>query len=537
MSADDRRGTWIAVIVGTLVALLMHVPFIAGYPLSGTEPHRALTGHTMVETGNWLVPFMGGQPYLRKPPGMYWTIGVFDQLLGSSEFVWRLPSAIAAALTVGLVAWFAGRWFGRDAAWWAALAQLLMLALWPQTRMADIDAMNTLFSAAAGLLVLDLLHKRSLWTILPLAIAFAGSLMLKGPGGLPVVLGALLVLLVLGRRDRFVTASYAWIALLLAPLVMIVWVVKVRGWLVMNGYPPDTSGAEEGLENIAGALLSPSRIGLALTLPLQVLLFAMPASLVMVLVASPTVRAVLHPQVKVVTLALLMGLAVCVLSAMVNPRYAYVLLPLLSVIVGGVAQAYPRMSPIDRWWARSGLVCVALAMMGAIAVFAYLSSRVNASALLAVSAFIGAGLLGPGVIAWVHDLQMRRVWIGLCAMGLILSLAFTDDFKQQRRDRSAFSQAQKLRALVGERNEIVAGRFVLSQPELFWYSGVKVVSPGQRTMLPDEVKPGQFVLLFSNPRHPSDDEYTIWKNRVGDRIREVGTIDNNGRQARVVWFE
>src|SRR4030095_12587486 len=46
--------------------------------------------------GNWLVPYLGGKPYLRKPPLMNWVIAGSFKLTGvKNEWTARLPSALA----------------------------------------------------------------------------------------------------------------------------------------------------------------------------------------------------------------------------------------------------------------------------------------------------------------------------------------------------------------------------------------------------------------------------------------------------------
>lgn len=58
--------------VFTLVLLCL-LPGSAA-PWAGTEGHRALPGRAMLDGGDWLVPRLVGQLYLRKPPGQYWAI-------------------------------------------------------------------------------------------------------------------------------------------------------------------------------------------------------------------------------------------------------------------------------------------------------------------------------------------------------------------------------------------------------------------------------------------------------------------------------
>src|SRR2546423_3601291 len=43
-------------------------------PLAGTEGHRAITAHQMVQRGSYLIPTLYGYTYLKKPPLHYWIL-------------------------------------------------------------------------------------------------------------------------------------------------------------------------------------------------------------------------------------------------------------------------------------------------------------------------------------------------------------------------------------------------------------------------------------------------------------------------------
>ena len=59
----------------------------------------------MLASGDWLVPRVGSDPYLRKPPLLNWAIALSCKLSGgASEWAVRLPSVLATlALAVTIV--------------------------------------------------------------------------------------------------------------------------------------------------------------------------------------------------------------------------------------------------------------------------------------------------------------------------------------------------------------------------------------------------------------------------------------------------
>ncbi|HHP7232696.1 MAG TPA: glycosyltransferase family 39 protein [Xenococcaceae cyanobacterium] len=70
------------------------------------ESHFAMVGREMVWREDWITPYLNGAPYLNKPPLLYWLIAGFTSIFGNTEFVVRLPGAIAGWLGV-ILAW---RW-------------------------------------------------------------------------------------------------------------------------------------------------------------------------------------------------------------------------------------------------------------------------------------------------------------------------------------------------------------------------------------------------------------------------------------------
>ncbi|MBV8378824.1 MAG: glycosyltransferase family 39 protein, partial [Verrucomicrobia bacterium] len=89
------------------VALLwagIYLPGLGTLQLQHEEPRRALPALHMLTSGDWLVPRVGSDPYLRKPPLLNWAIALSCKLSGGvSEWAVRFPSVLATlalALTI-----------------------------------------------------------------------------------------------------------------------------------------------------------------------------------------------------------------------------------------------------------------------------------------------------------------------------------------------------------------------------------------------------------------------------------------------------
>ncbi|OYT70944.1 MAG: hypothetical protein CFK52_09515 [Chloracidobacterium sp. CP2_5A] len=68
--------------------------------LGPDEPRYAQVAREMWARGDWVTPTLGGTTWLEKPALLYWLIGLSYQLTGFNEWGARLPSAVAATLTV-----------------------------------------------------------------------------------------------------------------------------------------------------------------------------------------------------------------------------------------------------------------------------------------------------------------------------------------------------------------------------------------------------------------------------------------------------
>src|SRR4051794_32201312 len=81
------------------------------FGLIGHEPWKPDEAYTfglvwhILERGEWLVPTLGGVPFMEKPPLFFWTAAVF-----AKAFAWALPvhdaARLAAGFYVALTLWF-----------------------------------------------------------------------------------------------------------------------------------------------------------------------------------------------------------------------------------------------------------------------------------------------------------------------------------------------------------------------------------------------------------------------------------------------
>ncbi|MBI2987724.1 MAG: glycosyltransferase family 39 protein [Deltaproteobacteria bacterium] len=90
-----------------LLAFLCYLIFFHGlghYALWDPDEGRiGVIAKEMAASGNWMTLTQNGVPYYDKPVPYFWLVALCLKLLGLSELAVRLPSALAASLTVGFV--------------------------------------------------------------------------------------------------------------------------------------------------------------------------------------------------------------------------------------------------------------------------------------------------------------------------------------------------------------------------------------------------------------------------------------------------
>src|SRR6476659_5490998 len=119
----------------------IYLPGLGSLEIKGEEGRRILPAVTMLETGNYLVPQVGGEPYFRKPPLVNWLVAASFRLTGvRNEWTARIPSVLcvlAVALAFVVVARGA---LGPDGSLIAALVWLVNFGIIEKGRLIEIEA-------------------------------------------------------------------------------------------------------------------------------------------------------------------------------------------------------------------------------------------------------------------------------------------------------------------------------------------------------------------------------------------------------------
>ncbi len=132
MLAAGERSRPRPLLAAALLATVVSFAPIASHSLwTPDEPTGAGVGRAMLASGDYLVPRLGGQPFLEKPPLYWWAQVACYRLLGVDDATARLPSALFAL--GGLLAAYAlGRRVAGAAGGLATVAILATTAEWSE---------------------------------------------------------------------------------------------------------------------------------------------------------------------------------------------------------------------------------------------------------------------------------------------------------------------------------------------------------------------------------------------------------------------
>lgn len=212
------------------LALLLLVAFILnlwGPPLFDLD-EGAFSAATMemLQRQDFITTWLNGEPRFDKPILIYWLQAISTGLMGTDEFFYRLPSALAACLWSLAVFVFIAPRFGRDRAIRALLFVCCAAGVVVIGRAATADALLNLWLTLAGLdgyRAAFEKDRKALWR----AWVWIGlGILTKGPVGAVVPFMALSLSCLLQRDWRcWRRVALFWPGWLVAMLIFVPWYV------------------------------------------------------------------------------------------------------------------------------------------------------------------------------------------------------------------------------------------------------------------------------------------------------------------------
>jgi 4-amino-4-deoxy-L-arabinose transferase-like glycosyltransferase len=216
-SMNSRAGNLLIVIA---VWAALYLPALGTLAIKGEEGRRVLPGITMLETGNYLVPQVGGTAYFRKPPLINWLAAASFKIFGArNEWTARAPSVLAVLLVAIAFVSVARSSLGNRGSTIAALMWLINAGIIEKGRLAEIEALYVSLCALAIIFWLSFwLQKKSPWLIWTVPFVFLGlGILAKGPVHLLFFYGVVIAVIWKERNWRALIhpAHFVGIALMI----------------------------------------------------------------------------------------------------------------------------------------------------------------------------------------------------------------------------------------------------------------------------------------------------------------------------------
>ena len=162
----------------------IYLPALGTLEIKGEEGRRILPAVAMLESGNYIVPQVGGEAYLRKPPLINWMVAASFKLFGiRNEWTARVPSVLSV-LAVGLAFVLIARSsLGSSGSIMAGLIWLSCFGTIEKGRLIEIEGIYvSLFGLALICWLSWWRQRRSMWLTWTVPLIFLGfGLLAKGP--------------------------------------------------------------------------------------------------------------------------------------------------------------------------------------------------------------------------------------------------------------------------------------------------------------------------------------------------------------------
>ena len=228
-ASHSRLSRGLACALITFLWAGIYLPGLDSVQLEHEEPRRALPAVHMLRSGDWLVPRVGSQPYLRKPPLLNWAIALSCKLTGGpSEWAVRLPSVLATlALALTIVIVGGGVWLPAEGGFLAAIFFLVNFTMIETGRLAELEALYIALTGIGLLLwIAAWLRNANPWKLWLLPAPFlALGMLTKGPTHLIFYYGVTVAVLAIGKKLHWLLHPAHGLALVLIVGLLGCWAV------------------------------------------------------------------------------------------------------------------------------------------------------------------------------------------------------------------------------------------------------------------------------------------------------------------------
>jgi len=244
-----------AVGVVLLVWALIYLPALGSIAIKGEEGRRILPAVRMLETGNYIVPQIGSNPYFRKPPLVNWLVAASFAVSGvRNEWTARLPSALAVLAVAIAFVTVARASLGPTGSLIAALIWMTNIGMIEKGRLIEIEALYVSLCGLATIFWLSCwVQKKSPWLIwIPPSIFLGLGLLAKGPTHLVFFYAVVVAVLWRAKDWRLLLHPAHFAALAIILVIPAAWAIpflhSTTTQVAMDKWSSQYTGRLKGIE-------------------------------------------------------------------------------------------------------------------------------------------------------------------------------------------------------------------------------------------------------------------------------------------------
>ena len=256
MSIEDLVNSRLRTVAAVaLVWAVIYLPALGSIAIKGEEGRRILPAVRMLETGNYIVPQVGSNPYYRKPPLVNWLVAASFKFFGvRNEWTARLPSALSVLAVAIAFVTIARASLGARGSIIAAMIWLTNIGIIEKGRLIEIEA---LYVSLCGLAIIFWLsffvQKKSPWLMwLPASVFLGLGLLTKGPTHLIFFYGTVVAVLAFWRNWRLLVHPAHFVALIVMLGIAAAWAIpfvhSTTSEVAMDKWSAQFTGRLEGID-------------------------------------------------------------------------------------------------------------------------------------------------------------------------------------------------------------------------------------------------------------------------------------------------
>ncbi len=191
------------------------------------EGNNSEAAREMLESGNWVVPTFNFKLRVDKPVLLYWLQVSAYAWLGVGEWAARLPSALAALVTVWLTYELGRRLFDPGTGLLAGLILASTVLFCGSAHFANPDALLNAFTVLTFLCFWSSFSRGGRGWFVPVGISTGLAVLAKGPVGVLLPMAIIGLFLLCNRRGRLMLDRRQVLGVLAFALVALPWYILV----------------------------------------------------------------------------------------------------------------------------------------------------------------------------------------------------------------------------------------------------------------------------------------------------------------------